>query len=308
MFLIGCSRPPDRIGLNLVTGSQPFYLTHHYQVDQELDSLKQKLGCSPAGLVIQTGITGMLSHPIQGAQTIYQLEGFLANHPGLTPFFVLYIDNNDLLTLCGGRFDADIANLRKWFQSLHRPAAITIGYQVDSPIWNIDPERFVTGYRCLVDDLTAGDVNNLSYGLYLSGMFPSYQQKDAFDWYPGDKYVNFIGITANRFTSSHFLSENQVFSDFNLPRIQAFSRERNLPIVILESTPTAALKVLPGLGDTVWQNYYEPLFDLLHRQQQIKGFTHHFADIQSKGLKQRFYNYCSGQRFSPEVIFKSIER
>ncbi|MBL7112494.1 MAG: hypothetical protein ISS19_11215 [Bacteroidales bacterium] len=82
-------------------------------------------------------------------------------------------------------------------------------------------------------------------------------------WYPGDEYVNWVGY-------SHFDGPDPGQS------IRDFAEAHNKPVMIAEATPKVDLKT--GSGISHWENWYQPLFEVIYNNDRIKALAYINAD------------------------------
>ncbi len=271
---LACNVPPKK-GLRLeVPNGQPRYFSHQFAFDGErADPVLNEY--PPAGLVVVAQFGGRLNQTVAGARSLQELTAVLAEYPDLFPVVTTFLSSSLYPQLCGnGRLDDDLDKFQAWLTELDRPVGLVIGYQVDNPIWEVDPENYKEGFRCLVDRFTAAGLDHVAYGWHPNGLLPTYQDRPLSDWFPGTEYVSFTGLTLEKFATPHFVNKMAVTGS-NFAEVAAISKKHAAPIIILEATPGAVRTVMPGSGDTLWNNFYRPLVDLLDEYDNIIAVAQH---------------------------------
>ena len=153
-----------------------------------------------------------------------------------------------------GYWEAIITNMinsgRKWYV---RP-----GYEANGPWNNYDKSAYKAVFQYMVDRLRCRGVQAATvFNIAVSGASSSFM-----DWYPGDSYVDWLGINFfhnNEFTttvSNNFLAEAEL---------------RNKPVIICESSPTDD-QVNNGQSD--WDKWFKPYFDFIKDNSEVKAFVY----------------------------------
>ena len=293
-MLTGCGPQPK--GFELITpGGRPFYLAHNYGFDRERTH-SELADRSPAGLVLVVTLDGKMGEPVSGARSLDDLRPTLEAHPDMLPILSLYLTPNTLRAICGGgeEIARRLAPLEEWIAGTDRPVALSIGFQVDSPIWETDPGVFREGYRCLVDRFGARGLGEVSFGVHYSGMGPTYGDRPVADWFPGREYVNWLGVTAYKIVAEHF-RDTTTFSRSTLEEVTDLAEQEDLGILILEANPRPVARMLEGGGDTLWDAYYEPLLQLLEDNESILGVAHHSGAPADSLATERYHRFLGGE-------------
>ena len=259
----------------------------HTLVSDEVNLYAGKIdGNKPVGLVLHTALNLKLSQQWFGAWDLEELDRFFETRDYLLPVLMLSIDRTQFNAVCEGKFDESIQRLSAFISSLDRPAYLAIGYEVNNPLFQISPESGKQAFRCMVDKIQAAGTNNLSYVWYINGMNPSYQNFDLMEWYPGDAYVNWIGTSIYKLTPAHY-SEDATFSSPNYQRLLEIADEKDLPIMILESSTYAVEKNLALSGQALWESWYVPFFDFV-KNKRVKAFAHLNHKWEDSIIKSRY--------------------
>ncbi len=164
----------------------------------------------------------------------------------------LFIANNDepgaLSALVEGKHDDKIRHLTKLFSHVKGDVFLRIGYEFDGA-WNSgyeDTETYIAAWRRIVDVIRAEGSDNVVF-VWQGSAAPvddviEKKQEDIAAWYPGDEYVDWIGL-------SWFIDgdEKQTTpSDYAAPtarqladEVLTFARTRGKPVMVAEASPQA---------------------------------------------------------------------
>ena len=132
---------------------------------------------------------------------------------------------NGLTELVNGVYDASLQRFADFCnRNDPHPIFLRIGYEFDGP-WNAyDPGKYQNGYRYIKNFLDARGVTNVAY-VWQSAAWGA-TGSNFTPWYPGDEYVDYVGL------SFFFFDDN-----FNADELQAlldFARSKNKPIQMSE--------------------------------------------------------------------------
>ena len=143
---------------------------------------------------------------------------------------------------------------------LQEPIFLRIGYEFDGP-WNAyDSSRYINGYRYIVDMMRSLNVTNVAY-VWQSATWGANPQNQMLNWYPGDDYVDWVGL-------SFFFFDN----NFNAPQFEellSIARSRNKPVMMAETSAqfydftegnrfNGQGQVVENLGDQgIWNQFFE---------------------------------------------------
>lgn len=136
----------------------------------------------------------------------------------------------DVLKKAGrGEYDSVIKEFSAWAKTTDRPIYLRIGYEFDGPHNALEPRGYVRAYRRIVDRMRAEGVDNVAF-VWHSFAAPTYKDYPLSDWYPGDDYVDWVGISlfGHMYSSELNAEGNTVFN---------FARAHNKPVMVAESSP-----------------------------------------------------------------------
>ncbi len=106
-----------------------------------------------------------------------------------------------------------------------RPIYLRIGYEFDGPWNNYNPNKYQAAYRYIVNYLNQRQVTNVAY-VWQSATWGETPPNGIDSYYPGDKYVDYVGLS--------FFFFDQNFNGDNLDYILSFARSKNKPIMMAE--------------------------------------------------------------------------
>ncbi len=271
-----CNRAKvDKRGADLAPpDGKLLYLAHQHTYQQDQEKIFSALPTAgPEGLVLYSSLLLDLSTNLTDSRELAGILPFFQAREGLKPVLLMYVDKTQYQPLCEGRFDENIAKLAGFLRQLNRPVYLSVGVEVNNPLYENDPEQYKAAYRCFVDKLTAQQVDNVSFLWYVTSMKPGYQGLDPEAWYPGDEYVNWLATSLYKFQEDHFV-EKPLFTGSGLDHLLQFSEERELPVMIVESSATSVKKNFALSGAELWGYWYEPFFALILNHGNIKAFSH----------------------------------
>jgi hypothetical protein len=116
--------------------------------------------------------------------------------------------------VAAGQYDADIDERAAGIIAFGAPMFFVFHHE---PEGEGDPAEFVAAYRHVHDRFVADGVTNVTYGWIL--MSSTFRQGEADQWYPGDDYVDIVGVDGYNWygcpgRTDPWKSFTDVFSDF----------------------------------------------------------------------------------------------
>jgi hypothetical protein len=160
--------------------------------------------------------------------------------------------------VAAGLLDADIDRLVAGLRKLAIPVYLRIGYEFNGLSWNgYQPETYKQAFIRITNRIRAEKLEVATvWHLAADGV------GNFMDYYPGDEYVDWWGISL--FAPAHFSSK------LTLSFLDSAVTHRK-PVLIGESTPRH-VGVLQG--QTSWNAWFVPFFDLIHARPEIKMFCY----------------------------------
>ncbi|MDH3631985.1 MAG: glycosyl hydrolase [Gammaproteobacteria bacterium] len=136
----------------------------------------------------------------------------------------------DVLKKTGrGEYDSVLKEFSAWAKNTDRPIYLRIGYEFDGAHNQLEPKGYVKAYRRIVDMMRAEGADNIAF-VWHSYASPTYKDYPLSDWYPGDDYVDWVGISLfGHMYATELNAEGDVV--FN------FARAHNKPVMVAESSP-----------------------------------------------------------------------
>ncbi|MDF3058827.1 MAG: xyl4 [Rariglobus sp.] len=178
----------------------------------------------------------------------------------------LWLSRDQLRPIAAGDYDVKIQRLHQALAELKRPVFLRIGYEFDGPHNRYPPEIFIQAYRVIARAMRANRDILLVWHSY--AMLPTYQESAVADWYPGDDYVDWIGI-------SFFQVGNEGYHRApNRDQVLEFARAKAKPVLIAEASAiryTRRQKTLTG--QAYWDYWYAPFFALIESHPEIKAVS-----------------------------------
>ncbi len=129
-----------------------------------------------------------------------------------------------------GDYDDVVKKYSAWAKSSDRPIYLRIGYEFDGIHNELEPKEYVKAYRHIVDLMRAEGANNIAFVWHSYASKP-YKGYTLSAWYPGDDYVDWVGISV--FGHAYGGSDFGPYCD----DVLAFAKEHKKPVMIAESSP-----------------------------------------------------------------------
>lgn len=178
----------------------------------------------------------------------------------------LWLSRRQLYEISAGQLDHRITALYEQLEALKRPVFLRIGYEFDGPHNRYPPEAFVAAYRRIAERMRGCRDILLVWHSY--AMLPTYQEREMGEWYPGDAYVDWIGLSFFQVSSEGF------HQGPNRERVLAIARAKQKPVLIGEASAiryTRRQKTLKGRD--YWDYWYEPFFAFIEANPEIKAVS-----------------------------------
>ena len=161
-----------------------------------------------------------------------------------------------------GEYDEVIQQYSNWAKAINRPIYLRIGYEFDGPHNALDPVEYVNAYRHVVDLMRAEGVENVAF-VWHSYIAPPYNNHPVSAWYPGDEYVDWVGISlfgllyqgANLFSYGDAVME--------------FAKTHKKPVMVAEASPVSG--ILP-YGTEAWDSWFVHFFSVCYNK-NIKAIS-----------------------------------
>jgi len=214
------------------------------QNDDSFDDYVRTTGAAPAGCMIYTSVqeAGGLLEPSDYGAGVSSGKYLLDKYPNTAVQIGLYMVDA-LEGVISGQYDDNIDKIGSFIKESKRPVYLRIGYEFDGPHNHYDPGKYIAAYRHIADRLKNKGADNIAYVWHSYASFP---RVNYMNWYPGDEYVDWFGIS---FFAQHESEMSPVIS---------LAKQHNKPVMIAESTPS-------GIGTTsgagVSERWFRRYFD-----------------------------------------------
>jgi len=223
------------------------------QNQESMDDYVVEFSTIPAGFMLYTNLNECpgLCEPFDCGSGTMCGQHIIDNYPGTVVQVGLYMV--DMLDgVAAGSYDASIDKLGQWIIAAKRPVFLRIGYEFDGPHNHHAPQMYVQAYKYIVDRLRKDHVENAAYVWHSYASCPLYMNKQLSDFYPGDEYVDWFGV-------SYFDNDTTGVYMANMVNM---AKEHGKPLMIAEATP-AHMGVKGGMK--VYYKWYRPLFKFIEK-------------------------------------------
>ena len=224
--------------------------------------------------MVLTGLTGKITPDVLGATTLDAFVDTVARRlPNASVIVKAYMTPRINPGILEGKSDEDIDKLATTLQRFEVPTYLTLGFYVNSPVFDFDAERFRDSYRYVAERLRAAGAGETKFVWYVHSGQPRNDRFAALNFYPGDEYVDAVGINVTRFTDEQY-ANHQYFERSAIPDLLNFAEQKDLPVLIVD-TQADGVVLGGGLdGAQLVEEFYEPLFELA-RDPRIAVYAHH---------------------------------
>ena len=148
-----------------------------------------------------------------------------------------------------------------------------IGYEFDGAHNELEPKVYIQAYRRVVDLLRADGVNNIAF-IWHSYAARPYKNYNQSDWYPGDDYVDWVGISV--FGQAYGGDNFGSYCD----SILEIAKQHKKPVMIAESNPIHGIN---ASSIDSWKKWFVPYFNFIYRH-NIKAIAFINEDWPSTGI------------------------
>jgi len=244
------------------------------QDTQSIDDYVRSVALVPAGAAGYTSLSKLegLHETADYGSGPHNLDYLSAAYP--QSVLVLGLDLvNFLPQVDSGQADPAIDSLLEALSAYQRPVFLRFGYEFDGPWNHYRPDQYVSAWRHFYKRMQTKGVASVALVWQSAAWcYGTYGDHPLEAWYPGDDFVDWIGL-------SYFVQvadcEGRPFD-----KILAFAREHQKPLMLAESTPQryslsdlnfslAGASFTPKTADEVWNEWYRPFFDFIHKQADI---------------------------------------
>ncbi len=233
------------------------------QDDDETAEYINATGITPAGMMIYTNLGDLSSmagsYQGSGSEQAGRMDfqDWVVRYPNTAMNLGIWASDRDmLLGIMNGDYDANIQKLTDYIVAANKPVYIRFGYEFDGP-WNVyTPQLYVKSYQHFVDvvrDRAGYYANNIAFVWHSAAFFRlgeehiwpndldidvvrSYYYDSPIkleSWYPGDEYVDWVGISWFAWEHTYQKSMSRIRRD----EVKDFARDHSKPLMIAEAAP-----------------------------------------------------------------------
>mgnify|MGYP001828265105 CR=1 FL=1 len=183
-----------------------------------------------------------------------------------------------------GDYDDVIKKYTKWAKSVKRPIYLRIGYEFDGPHNELEPTDYVNAYRHIVDNIRARGADNIAFVWHSYASKP-YKDYPLSAWYPGDEYVDWVGIS----TFGHAYSSDSFGPACD--QVLAFAREHHKPVMIAESNP---INGVDQKSTEVWNQWFVNFFTFVYNKniKAISFINEDWPSLRISGISECSKSIC----------------
>jgi hypothetical protein len=155
-----------------------------------------------------------------------------------------------------GQYDKVIKQYAKWAKKAKRPIYLRIGYEFDGPHNELEPKDYVRAYKHVVDLLRTEGADNIAFVWHSYAAKP-YKNYPLSSWYPGDDYVDWVGISifGHAYGGDDFGPECEA--------VLQFAKSHKKPVMIAESNP---IHGIAADNAEVWDKWFVPYFNFIYKK------------------------------------------
>ncbi len=232
----------------------------------------------PAGWSVYWGVSGPGGVIRLNDESLAKQFGY-GGHKWLTDKFenaviqsALWVVGRDAIpaNILNGTYDTYLDTYVTYAKSIKRPMYLRIGYEFDGMHNELEPTDYVKLYRYIHDYITKAGVTNIAY-VWHSYVAAPYKGYAVTDWYPGDDYVDWFGVSLF----------GQMYTKGSTKEVQEFlelAKTHKKPVMIAESAPAG--KGVVDWENFIWEDWYAHYFNLII-EKNIKAFSYINCDWNS---------------------------
>jgi len=228
----------------------------------------------PGGWTAYWGIPSMFGVDRDNTDDVGRQYGY-QNHQTLVDDFpdsvlqsgLWMVGMMDVLKKAGrGEYNSVIRQFSAWAKTVDRPLYLRIGYEFDGEHNQMEPIAYVKAYRRIVDIIRSEGADNIAF-VWQSYAAPTYKGHPLSAWYPGDDYVDWVGISlfGQMYAAELNKEAEEVFD---------FAREHKKPVMVAEASP---INGIDKIDSDAWDTWFVNLLSLSY-QKNIKAISYINAD------------------------------
>lgn len=205
-------------------------------------------GLVPAGMMTYTSLQRLegLQKPADFGGGLQHAQALVDRYPNTVLQVGLWMVGA-LEEINRGHYDAHIDRLAAWLVRAKRPVYLRIGFEFELPANRYEPTAYVQAFQRIVERFRQNGVENVAFVWHA---WANHQPRPISAWYPGDTYVDWVGV-------SYFSPTQQPW----LEAVATFAQTHRKPLMIAESSPLGVGGAFSGTG--AWREWYAPYFTFI---------------------------------------------
>ena len=221
---------PQRPGLAVTPGAYLGLYSHSAPSSYAgVDAFTTATGVSPRVIVYYSGW-------LEAFQTGFATT--VADH-GAIPLVQMNPTHASVAAVTAGRYDSYLTAYAKAVRAYHHPVILSFGHEMNGSWYSwgythTSPAAFVAAWRHIVTLFRRLGTNNVTWLWTINTIHKNNGVPSPGPWWPGNSYVNWIGI------DGYFTSQSSVFSSVFGPTIVYVHSLTRDPILITETSATPA--------------------------------------------------------------------
>ena len=173
----------------------------------------------------------------------------------------LWLHTTELAPIAAGRFDAEIDRLHRELVSTGRRLLVRVGYEFDGPHNRFEPTEYQRAFRHIAQRLR--DSPAIEFVWHSYAWEPTSGGQPIASWYPGDEWVDWIGMTVFSFTGGDRARQS----------LLDMANDRRKPVLVAECSPIRVGPLIDAHGDALWAGWFEPFHQFIDSNQVIGGVS-----------------------------------
>jgi hypothetical protein len=176
-----------------------------------------------------------------------------------------------------GKYDDVVKQYAEWAKAVNRPIYLRIGYEFDGPHNALPPKQYVKAYIRIVDLLRKEGADNIAFVWHSYAAKP-FNNEPLAAWYPGDDYVDWVGISV--FGHAYSTDFGPYCND-----VLQFAKHHQKPVMIAESSPVNGIQ--PDSND-VWGQWFVNFFSFIHNKniKAVSFINENWTSLRIDGISE----------------------
>lgn len=270
------------IGQDLFSISEYIQAQYNYSLHQ--GSTQPMSAFAPAAVMVYTDMESLngLDRPIDYGSGVEFADGILDSlfdsvEVGLQ--IGMWLNGTyGCQQIINGDFDRNIESFRRYIEKVQTPAVfIRLGYEFDNPFFGYDrPDLYVQAYQKIVlymRKTLSRSASARTKFVWHSWAAPRSTGLKLQDFYPGDDFVDWVGVSIFQQVfpwASDLIQDNTDYGGTisDIEEVLVFAKKYNKPTMIAESTAYGGIvmnssKVAEYNQTNPWERWFERVLDII---------------------------------------------